>query len=398
MEGTRENKVNLIHILSIVISNILVIAGVGFFKELSIVDNIKNIIMVFMLSIAFIFTIVFDFDNDKFLFNNKFYIIRFLLTYLIMLVCSAVFSFLPIGGWLFLVVFITLALFSSVNVGIVGGTLLLAISSLLAGASGSVFIEYLIPGIIGIVLFSSLDAEFLVIKPLIISVSFQLIALLVYEVLIVNRVFSAKLLMVPVLNIILCVPLLLFVLKIFSYSLLYQISDRMEDIIDPEFELLAKLRENSKEKYDISIFTAVLCSKIAVNIGIDERLCKAVGYYHSVGVLCEDNSVESTLKLLTDYKIPETVIALLREYLDDSCEIKSKEVVVLLFAETMISSIRYMFSKNKEKTIEYDKLVDTIIDKNLESGLIKNSKISYEDMNIIRNTLIGEKLFYDFMR
>jgi len=87
----------------------------------------------------------------------------------------------------------------------------------------------------------------------------------------------------------------------------------------------------------------------------------------------------------------------LKEYLDGS-EIKSREIAVLLFADTVISSIKYLFSKNKDTDIDYDKLINKIIDKKLESGILSNSRVSFEDMNIIRNALVDEKLFYDFLR
>ena len=102
---------------------------------------------------------------------------------------------------------------------------------------------------------------------------------------------------------------------------------------------------------------------------------------------------------MTEYLIPEEVIDLLEEYhysKDDG--VYSRNTAVLIIAETVISSVSYLFSKDKDANINYDKLIGTILDKKLESGIFSNSKLTFEDMNIIKKTLCEEKLFYDFLR
>lgn len=397
MEEITEEKKNNIYECIIAFTNILVIVAGSLIKGYDLSTIVKNAVIVGVLSIILIFVIKLDRYSGRFLYNNQSYFKRFFIEYLIFAMLTLVFSFLPSAGWLFAFVFITLGLFSSINIGIISGMSLLTMTVLLTGAMEYSVLEYLIPGIIGILMFSTLDSEFKVIRPMIVTLVFQLVFLLLFEVLLNNKVFSISMLIIPLVNIILCIPLLLFVLKIFSFTLLYKVTDRMQDVIDPEFSLMSELRNISKEDYDHAIFTAVLCSKVGAWLSLDESLMKALGYYHRIGIVRGDNSWEAVNELLTEYEIPSRVGELLKEYLDGAY-IKSREIAILLFADTIISSIKYLFSKNKDTVIDYDKLINAIIDKKLESGVLADSDVSYSDMNKIRNALVNEKLFYDFLR
>jgi len=398
MEEIKEKSSNKLYELLIVLINIAAVTIINIILKAQIIDFVKDYIFIGLLTICLIYCIELDCINERMLFNNQFFIKRYFISYYLFTILACICVFLPKASWVFLAIFVGLALFSSINVGFISGLLLLTMCALLTGDSGFVYFEYALAGIVGIILFSSLTKEFNVHKPIILSLLFQLITILIAEILLSNQLFSFNQLIIPVINILICALILIFVLKLVSNSFIYETTDRLVDVIDLEFELLTELKNTSKEEYDNTLYTAVLCSKMANNMGLNENLCKALGYYYHIGLIKGDNSWDTVSVILNNNDMPSEVSDLLKEYLDEKTPIKSRETVVLLFADTVVSSIKYLLTKDKNAQIDYDKLIGAIFDKKLKSGILNDTKISFEDVNIMRNTLINEKLFYDFLR
>ncbi|MCQ2080051.1 MAG: hypothetical protein MJZ11_00235 [Lachnospiraceae bacterium] len=397
MTRINKSKSSLIYKFAMIASTILVVGVCGYLYNVNIENSIGNVIIAGVLLIAGIFSVSYTEKHNGFLFNNSF--IKFFIDYEICLVASAVFAYFPDSEWIFLPVFISLMLFSDEISAVLLGANFVIISIMLSSSADFVsFITYFAPGVVGIILFKTIDEEFKILYPLVVSLGLLFLTLCVKEILILNVEFSFSLFLIPLYNILISIAVIFFILKIFSYSLLYKNDDRCLDIIDPEFELLAALKEKSKEDYDHAIYTAVLCSKMASFIGLDENVSKACGYYHKIGVLAKSQDWKDVEELLHEYEFPENIISLLKEYNMVDGPVKSKETVLVLFADTVISSIRYLFVKDKNAVIDYDKLINAIFEKKINSGAISWSKISYEEISIIKEKLVDEKMFYDFLR
>lgn len=399
MEEARDSKLKAVYPVLIFLLSVILSAGAGYLYGLSVITLVRNGIFVSLLSGITIFTLYFEFLKGRLLYDNAGNMWRFFLTFVLSLIAALFFPLIPSGGWIYLSVFVALTLFSDELIAFTAGTELLSISLLLTDSADiTAFFAYIIPGITAIVLFSTISGDFKVFVPILVSSLSYLTSLSVAEVLVVNRIFTITAFLYPVVNTVVCIVIMLIVLKLFSFSLIYKEQDRLMDIIDTEFELLTMLKSTSKTDYDHSIYTAVLCSKMANKLGLSEPLTKALGYYHRIGVVRGENNWENAESVMREYEIPENVIELLSEYLDNNRYVKSKETSVLLFADTVISSIDYLFSKDKDAALNYDKLIVAIFDKKIESGVIDRADISYGDINIMKKTLIDEKLFYDFLR
>lgn len=334
----------------------------------------------------------FLYDNEKFLW-------RFTLAYTVFLFSAALFPLLPAGGCPFLAIFIAMTLFSNEIIGITAaGSLLMFTTLLQQNGDVTSFFVYFIAGVIGVLLFSTINETFQIWQPMVISLLLQFVCLCIREVLYANEVLNVALFLIPGINVLVCLILLLIILKIFSFSFIYKTRDIYMDINDPECPLLVELKAVSKEEYYHTIHTAYLCSRIALQLGLDDAVVKACGYYHRIGMLKKDNSWENVEQILTEHAIPTRVKELLKEYLSAKERVKSKEVVVLLFADTVISSISYLFSKNEKVVLDYEKLIQTIFKKKLESGMLDYSDISLGDIQMMKKILVEEKLYYDFLR
>ena len=170
------------------------------------------------------------------------------------------------------------------------------------------------------------------------------------------------------------------------------------DINDPECPLLVKLKEHSKDEYYHAIHTAYLCDRIAKKLGLNDAVTKAGGYYHKIGILKGESSWENAKEILEENQYPEMVLNILKEFLDKQEKIIMKETVVLLMADTVISSISYLFSKDSSAKIDYEKLVQAVFKKKTEGGLLNSSSISIGELEEMKKILTEEKLYYDFLR
>lgn len=334
-----------------------------------------------------------------FLYDNERNLWRFTLLYCIFLLTALLCPLLPKAGWPYLAVFTGLMLFSNEVTGLAAGSSLLMISLLLQNNTDAVvFFVYFVAGTVGILLFSTIDESFLIWLPMLLSLLIQFVLLCIPEVLYQQLPFYLSMLLVPAVNTVVCLILLLIILKFFSFTFIYKTRDIYMDINDPECPLLVELKNASRPEYYHTIHTAYLCSRIALQLQMDDAVVKACAYYHKIGLLKGENNWENAETILTENEIPLRVRVLLRQYLDPEEQLVDREVIVLLFADTMISSIDYLFSKDKDVQLDYPKLIQTIFKRKMESGILDYSEICLGDLQKMKKILMDERLYYDFLR
>lgn len=363
----------------------------------------KEIVKIVILSCVSTGCVVFTIEEsrifDGFLFDNSENLWRFTILYFFSLTGSVVFPMFPAGGWPYVAIFTGLMLFSGQLIAVCAGCNLLFVSMLLSpSASNDLFMIYFVSGVAGVLLFSGLDESFRVWLPLVISLMVQFVCLCLHEVLMVNEAFHPEMFLVPAVNILVNLILLLILLKFFSFSIIYRTRDTYMDINDPECPLLVKLKEFSREEYFHAIHTAYLCDRIAKQLDLDDAAAKAGGYYHKIGILKGENSFENVKLVLEEYKVPEKVMEILKEYLNKEEDIVSKETAILLISDTMISSISYLFSKDANARLDYEKLIQAVFKKKLESGILNHNRLSIGELEEIKKILMEETLYYDFLR
>lgn len=330
------------------------------------VIEITGVVVLALLGVSgVIFAIEQSQEADSFLFDNKEHLGRFLVLYLLALAGSLVFPLLPAGGWPYLAAFIGLMLFSNQIVGLSSAAVLLLVTCLLyTGNNGNIaFYVYFVGGLAGIVVFSYLNVSFKVGLPILVSLMVQMVCLAVQEVLLVNEQLKLQLFLIPALNLLVSLILLLILLKYFSFSIIYKNRDLFMDINDPECPLLVELKNASKEEYYHAVHTAYLCDRIAKRLKLDDAMVKACGYYHRIGIIKGEVNWENTQFILEENRFPQQVKDVLREYLDSAEQMVSKETIILLFSDTVITSISYLFSKDPQIEIDYPKIINGIFKK-----------------------------------
>lgn len=337
-------------------------------------------------------------EDGAYLYDNEKHPGRFAIIYLLCLGGSVIFPLLPAGGWPYLAVFVGLMFFGNQMIGFLAGSTLLMISIMLGGGGSVSFFVYFVSGFIGILVFSYVNENFKIWLPLFISLLMQFVCLSIREVLYANEVLSVRMFMIPAANLLISIILLIILLKFFSFSIIYRERDIYEDINDPECPLLVELKNCSKEEYYHAVHTAYLCDRIAKKISYDDAFVKACGYYHRIGTIKGANTWENTEEILKENHFPKEVQRVLKEYLDERERILSRETVLLLFCDTVIKSIRYLFLKEPKIELDYQKIINTIFKKKLESGMIDYSGVSLGELQEMKRILVEERLYYDFLR
>lgn len=395
----KENKLFRLQEAAIILFTIIVSGVASWLYGKNVYEIVKMIILIMIACGCMFFVIEVSRQKQLFLYDNAENFHRFTFLYLFFLAAVAVLPLLPESGWPYLVIFVSLMLFSDQLIGMCAGSTLLLLTVLLSKSdSADIFIIYFLCGVTGGIMFSYLTESFKVGLPLLISLLMQFLGLCIHEVLMVNESLHIQMFMIPLGNIMICLILLMIVLRYFSFTVINKTRDIYMDINDPECPLLVKLKEHSKDEYYHAIHTAYLCDRIAKKLGLNDAVAKAGGYYHKIGILKGESSWENAKEILEENQYPEMVLNILKEFLDKQEKIIMKETVVLLMADTVISSISYLFSKDSSAKIDYEKLVQAVFKKKTEGGLLNSSSISIGELEEMKKILTEEKLYYDFLR
>ena len=330
--------------------------------------------------------------------DNEEHPLRFAVSFLLSTVLAVLLPILPTTGWPYVVIFITLTLFSNTLVGIVSSSYLLMISVLLTpDADINTFCLYFVSGIICSILFQKLDEEFKIAYPLLLSVMVMLLCEMANVVLFVNETLHWELLIIPAVNVLVSSILILIILKIYGQLIVFKFRDRFLLINDTECPLMVELKEKQPELYLHTVHVAYLSDKLATALFLDCDCVKTMSYYYKIGILQGDANFENVMALIEDYEFPSVTYGYLKDVIENPNRPATKEAFVVLIAEMIISSVEYLYAKNPEKEIQYDHIITALLKKKIESGFALKCGITYGDAEIVKQILLEEKLYYDFL-
>lgn len=324
-----------------------------------------------------------DYDNGE-------HYLRFWISYIIGLAGAFVCTFLPVGGWPYLTIYVVLALFSNMSVGILAASVLLAISVMLCGATQALFVLYFLSGLFAVTLFRHLDHEFKIADRLILSLLCLLICETAGIVLLANAKPSFESFVIPVANIIISGILLIGILKLFSSLVIFKYREKYLELNDTENPLLAEYRNGSKEDYIHSVHTAYFCERIAGRLDLDVEALKCAGYYHR---LCGKNS-----QILEEQQFPPRAQEILAEFYDKKTPVTRKETAVLVCADRVVNTIQKLVQKSQGRGLDYDYIIESVFNHFAETDTFAKSNLTLRELDTMREIFKEEKLYYDFLR
>ena len=383
--------------LMFILAGIIALAGTILHKG-EMEEMLRNTVMVMTGTGMVIFSFAMEEINQRFIYRNEGKYGRFSLMYLGGLLAAVFLPYLPVTGWPFLVIFVLLGVFSDTATGVMAGSVCLLLSVHFVGGDFAIFWLYFISGVVGSLVFSTLDDDFRVMLPLFISLAVLTLCLTANEILFTPMKLSAAQFLIPAINLVVCCILLLISLKMFSTAVIHRNREKYMEINDPEFPLLVQLKEMSKEEYYHAVHTAYLSDRIARRLELDDAAAKACAYYHRIGKLRGENTWENVSLICNEYHFPSSTKKILKEYVDESEKVVSRETIVVLFADCIVSSILYLFEKDPMAQLDYAQLIETVFQKKLETDELWWNEISLSQIREMKKIFIEEKLYYDFLR
>ncbi len=394
----KKKKNTLISLLLFTVTG-TVAGGAAYLYGKSVTDIARIVIMTLVSAGIVLFLHAEAREKNSLLYDNKEHFGRFARFYLAGLAASLLFPVLPLFGWAYPVIFVVMGLVSNQVVGISTGSTFLLLSVLLESAgSYSEFFMYFISGMVAVVLFSYVDETFRVWLPMLVSLLVFVVCLAANYFLTGAEEMTFESAFVISANMLVCILLLLVFLRYYSSAVVNKQHDKYMEINDPECPILVALKQKSKTEYYQAVHTAYLSDKIAKRLKINDAATKTCGYYHKIGTLKGSNSWAAIYEVCQEFHFPPDAIALLKEYTDKESYLTSKEATVVLFADTLVASILYLFSKDPKVQPDYNQIIEAIYQKKQESGILDKSKITMGELKEMKKLLMEEKLYYDFLR
>ena len=335
---------------------------------------------------------------DKLDYDNALHKKRFYLLFFLCLAASFLLSFLPFDIWPYPLIYLAIGLFSNTTCGVVGGSVLLMITTFFSGQEDvALVLIYLLAGMIALVLFRHMDEGFLVARPMIVTLVFLYVMLVMNHTLVRKEEMTASVLLFPVINVFACLILMSVLLNFFGRHVVRQTNDMYMEINDPEYELMVNLKEQNKDGYFLAIHSAYLAERIAIDLDMDVRATKACAYYHAV---CKElGGEDGPAAFARSKRFPEDAIRLIDEYENPPASgYVSKEAAVVNICETLVRMIKSIFVKDKTAKVDYDAMIDKIFEHHWQKGDLNLNGISFGEMTRIRQLLKKEQLYYDFLR
>lgn len=398
LQHKKRNMVWIVCTLILLLAGMILtfIAGYPYQMEAYLFYRNLLVFALVMLLIAFSFWLA---DKKEMLFSwNRGHIVRYTLV-----ICLAVFFLYGMGYVPFMAapisaIAIILTVFSGSMCGIFSYLGLILQYCLLQEVSNEQLLVLLVTGLLGSILFSSLDRNFRYAGALFAYLAGEVICYGSFFLITEQGTAFGDLMLFLCIHLFVALVGVLIILKLLGVLCIYRDVRILSVLNDPEYSLLAQLKDMDKDAYFHAIHTAYLSEKAARRIGINAPLAKAGGYYHKIGLLQGSDSIRNTILVGNANHFPDSLICLLKEFGIKNIKHVSGEAAIVQIADVVVSTISYMFQKDNKAVLDYGKIVDVIIKKKLETGDFDYCQLTMEELSEIKKCFAEEKLYYDFLR
>ena len=387
-----KNKENRTVLQKNIVCMLFVILGTGravfigsLYTGVDLYGTVRNLVLCLLAALAAVFSFQAGRISGSFFYDDGDHPGRFISLYFCGILCSLLFTQLPVTGWMFLFFYVALARVSDSVTGICAGTSLLMLTAILCEQmSLSIFLVYLLSGMIGIALFAHQKNEFYIAVPLGLSLGSQLLLLFAEELLVQNKKMIWQEAMRPFANTVMNGILIAFFLPYYIRYVAKRVDNLYLMLNDQEYTVLTELQRRKKEDYDCVVYTADLTERITSELGLDVRSAKCAAYY---GHLPADE--------LEGIPFPEPVLELISELTKGGKALKSKEAVVVQICYQVIQKIQRNNRRSRGKKMDCRRLINQMFDKIYTVEVLAETDITLSDLRLIKKRLLEEKSIMD---
>lgn len=293
----------------------------------------------------------------------------------------------------------------AVLIGILGGPvsgisallLFTGISTLVLYESGLYFFYFFFTGFI-LLMFFALDREVHV--PSAICTTFSIGTVIFYACSVLSeRKLSPENVVFPFIGLVFSFIIILVMSPKIYENVLDKYENFLSSILDPEYELLQRLKKENRKEYDRMIHSLHLTNILLERMGLDRLKTNGTGYYCRIGVLRGENEnvAEKSLSMLHEREFPVEIIDGILEYYDLKGKRLSRESAAVIASNMMINRIYEAKEQNPGEKIDYDPLVTGVMKEFTGEKRVLQSDLSLNDLNIISETFRKQAFYYDFI-
>ncbi len=307
--------------------------------------------------------------------------------------------------------------------------LIISATSMISCAEGGLyFFELFFAGFLLILLFRKQKREGGINLPLIIfliATAASYAAILVFY----QIDIAPDMVLFPALGLVLDSILILVILPKLRIDYIFREELLREEINDPEYELLRRLKRENNPEYMRSIHTAYLSDRVTDSIGADRQKARIIAYYSRIGVLTDEdgNIGENTLELISKEGFPEDIIKGMREFYGEPDTTLSREAAVVKLNSSLIDLIYKQLNREKvpaakekaaddsqkesgsadsaeedffdeDTALDFDDLIDKVALSLTKERFYLLSDLSIRDITFIKKRLKAEKLYFNFLK
>lgn len=163
---------------------------------------------------------------------------------------------------------------------------------------------------------------------------------------------------------------------------------RLEELSNETAPLLEEFAQKFPKAFLHVRRVAFFVSEVAKQMDdVNVLLAMCGGYYHEIGRLQGDKSLENTLLIAGNNEFPPSLVSVLREHTVDGDKPRSKEAALLLLTDNICGTCEYLRKTQKGKIL-VSKVIDRAINLRLAKGDLSQSGLSAKDLSVIRNGMI----------
>lgn len=376
---------NILYMLFVLFGITFAAFAGSLFAGLDLYYTVRNLVFCASAALATVFSFQAGRISGSFFYDDGDYPGRFLVIYLCGVLCALVFTQLPVTGWMFLFFYVALARVSDSVTGICAGTSLLVLTTILCEQiSLTVFLVYLLSGMIGIALFAHQKDDFYMAVPLGLTLGTQLLLIFAGELLIQNKKLVWEEALVPAANTVMNGILLYIFWQYYINKVAKKVDNLYLALNDPEYVVMRQMKEQKKEDYYCAIHTAYLVERITSDLQLDVRSAKCAAYYGHLPA-----------EKLKEIAFPDPVWPILEELKKGGKALKKKEAVIVQICYRVVQEIQKINGSDKEKKPDYEQLIAPMFVKQYSMEALAETDITLANLRYIKKRLLEEKMYYE---
>lgn len=171
--------------------------------------------------------------------------------------------------------------------------------------------------------------------------------------------------------------------------------DSIEKILKEDYPLVMDIKNYSKAEYVHAMKVATIARKCAAEIGADEMVATASGFYYRLGIIEGEPFIENGVRLAVEKCFPESIITILSEYNGEERLPSSKESAIVHMVDACLKKIEMLNGQNLSSSWNQDMVIYQTLNEISATGIYDESGLSMNQFLKIRELLVREEIGYD---